>query len=94
VPKSLEKCFKALLAFQGKEIVPIHNLRQLAELATVIKEFDESTLTQLDFLSNYYINARYKEDLQLLSRGITETIVQDIIRFSEGLMEWLCQRMK
>jgi HEPN domain-containing protein len=25
--QSLEKCFKALLASQGKEIVPIHNLR-------------------------------------------------------------------
>jgi HEPN domain-containing protein len=92
--QSLEKCFKALLAFQEKEIVPIHNLRRLAELSTVIKELDESTLLQLDFLSNYYINARYKEDLQQLSKGITETAVQDFIRFSEGLIEWLCQRMK
>jgi HEPN domain-containing protein len=92
--QSLEKCFKALLAFQEKEIVPIHNLRRLAELATVIKEFDESTLTKLDFLSNYYINARYKEDLLVLSKGITEMVVRDFIRFSEGLIEWLCQRMK
>jgi HEPN domain-containing protein len=61
--QSLEKCFKALLAFQEKEIVPIHNLRRLAELSAVIKELDESTLMQLDFLSNYYINARYREDL-------------------------------
>jgi HEPN domain-containing protein len=92
--QSLEKCFKALLAFQEKEIVPIHNLRRLAELATVIQEFDESTLMKLDFLSNYYINARYKEDLQALSKGITEILVRDFIQFSEGLIEWLCQRMK
>ena len=92
--QSLEKCFKALLAFQEKEIVPIHNLRRLAELSAVIKELDEPTLMRLDFLSNYYINARYKEDLQQLAKGITETAAQDLIQFSEGLVEWLCQRMK
>ena len=92
--QSLEKCFKSLLAYQEKEIVPIHNLRRLAELAAVVKELDEPTLIKLDFLSNYYINARYKEDLQQLSKGITETLVRDFINFSEGLIEWLCQRMK
>ena len=68
--QSLEKCLKALIAYQDKEIVPIHNLRRLAEIASIIHEFDESTLVKLDFLSNYYINARYKEDLNQLSKGI------------------------
>jgi len=68
--QSLEKCLKALIAYQDKEIVPIHNLRRLAEIASIIHEFDESTLVRLDFLSNYYINARYKEDLNQLSKGI------------------------
>src|SRR4030042_6351053 len=70
--QSLEKCFKALLAYQEKEVVPIHNLRRLAEKASIIQELDEPTLMKLDFLSSYYINARYKEDLQQLSKGITE----------------------
>ena len=68
--QSLEKCLKALIAYQDKEIVPIHNLRRLAEIASIIHEFDEPTLVKLDFLSNYYINARYKEDLNQLSKGI------------------------
>ena len=92
--QSLEKCMKAFRAYQDKEIVPIHNLRRLAEIASVIHEFDESTLTKLDFLSNYYINARYKEDLTQLSKGINETVVQDFIQFSEGTIAWLCQKMK
>ncbi|MBI5968522.1 MAG: HEPN domain-containing protein [Deltaproteobacteria bacterium] len=92
--QALEKCFKALLAYEDKEILPIHNLRRLAELAAVINQFDESTLMKLDFLSSYYINARYKEDLQQLSKGITEKVVQDFIKFSEGLITWLCQKMK
>lgn len=92
--QSLEKCFKALLASEDKEIVPIHNLRRLAELTAVIQELDEPMLMKLDFLSNYYINARYKEDLQQLSKGITEAVARDFIQFSEGLITWLCQKMK
>jgi len=92
--QSLEKCFKALLAHEEKEIVPIHNLRRLAEQASVIRELDDSTLMKLDFLSSYYFNARYKEDLQQLSKGITGPMVQDFIQFSEGLISWLCQKMK
>ena len=91
--QSLEKCLKALIAYQDKEIVPIHNLRRLAEIASIIHEFDESTLVKLDFLSNYYINARYKEDLNQLSKGINETLVQDFIQFSEGTIAWFCQKM-
>ena len=92
--QSLEKCFKALLAYKDKEIVPIHNLRRLSELNSVIQELDEPALMKLDFLSNYYINARYKEDLQQLSKGITDPVVGDFIQFSEGLITWLCQKMK
>jgi len=92
--QSLEKCFKALLAHKGEEIFPIHTLRRLAELSDVIHELDESTLVRLDFLSSYYINARYKEDLQELAKGITESVAQDFIQFSERLIEWLCQKMK
>jgi len=92
--QALEKCLKALLAFRGKEIFPIHNLRRLAELANVIQELDSATLVKLDFLSNYYVNARYKEDLHQLSKGITEAVSQDFIQFSEGLITWLCQKMK
>jgi HEPN domain-containing protein len=92
--QSLEKCFKALLAYKDGEIVPIHNLRRLAELSMVNQELDEATFVKLDFLSIYYINARYKEDLQQLSKGITEPVVQDFIQFSEGLIAWLCQKMK
>lgn len=92
--QSLEKYIKALIAYQDKEIIPIHNLRRLAEIASVIHELEESTLTKLDFLSNYYINARYKEDLDQLSKGISETVAEDFIQFSEGIISWLCQKMK
>ena len=92
--QSLEKCFKALLAYEDKEVVPIHNLRRLAEFAAVVHELDEPMLLKLDFLSSFYINSRYKEDLQQLSKGISEPVVRDFIQFSEELIKWLCQKMK
>ncbi|MGB9588690.1 MAG: HEPN domain-containing protein [Armatimonadota bacterium] len=49
--QAVEKCFKALLAHQNREIIPIQNLRRLAELADVIRDLDESTLRRMDFLS-------------------------------------------
>jgi hypothetical protein len=55
---------------------------------------DEPTLVKLDFLSSYYINARCKEDLQQLSRGITESVARDFVQFSEGVIAWLCQKIK
>ncbi|HEX9949443.1 MAG TPA: HEPN domain-containing protein [Thermodesulfobacteriota bacterium] len=91
--QSLEKCFKALLAHRGKEIVPLHNLRRLAEHAEVIHELEEDKLMKLDFLSHYYINARYKEDLNQLSKGVTESVARDFIQFSEELIAWLRQKM-
>lgn len=92
--QSIEKCLKALLAYKEKDVVPIHNLRRLAELGGVVGELEESTLVRLDFLSRYYINARYKEDLKQLSKGITETVAHDFIQFSEEVITWLYQKMK
>jgi HEPN domain-containing protein len=92
--QSLEKCIKALIASEDKEIIPIHNLRRLAEIASIIHEFEESALIKLDFLSNYYINARYKEDLNELSKGISETVVKEFIEFTEDTIKWLYQKMR
>ncbi|MCX5914944.1 MAG: HEPN domain-containing protein, partial [Deltaproteobacteria bacterium] len=92
--QSLEKAIKALLVFQGKEVIPIHNLRRLAEKASITQELDDSTLINLDFLSNYYINARYKEDLQQLSKGISDKVAGDFVDFAEGLIKWLREKMK
>lgn len=65
--QALEKCFKAFMAFKEMEIVPIHNLRRLAEMTGVIGEVTQEELKKIDFLSQYYLNARYKDDIEELS---------------------------
>jgi len=72
--QALEKCFKALIAYLGGDVLPIHNLRRLAEFSKVKDQLDKEQMIKLDFLSQYYITARYKEDIAELSRGITEVI--------------------
>jgi HEPN domain-containing protein len=57
--QAVEKTVKAILAFQNKEIKPIHHISRLAELAGILHEFDQETLTFIENLSGYYLNARY-----------------------------------
>jgi HEPN domain-containing protein len=90
--QALEKCFKALIEHRGEEPYPIHNLRRLSALCKA--RFDEEGMVKLDFLSQYYINARYKDDVAELARGITKEMVSGFITFSKETIEWLKREMK
>ena len=92
--QAVEKCLKAFLIDRGLNIVPVHNLRRLSELGEIVDELEESSLLKLDFMSRFYLNARYKEDIKELSKGITESVSQDFIEFSEEMIRWLCQKMR
>ncbi len=92
--QAIEKVIKAFINNLGEEILPIHNLRRLAENAGLIKELNEEQLIKMDFLSQYYITARYKEDIAELSRGMTKEFSADIIIFTKELIKWIMQQMK
>lgn len=87
--QAIEKCLKALLANNDSEILPYHNLRRLAEQAGVIEEIEQDSLKKFDFLSQYYINARYKEDIQQLSKGVTTDVSREFIEFAKETIKWL-----
>ena len=95
--QAIEKCFKALMAFKGMEIVPIHNLRRLAEIIGIIGIIDEMSkedVKKVDFLSQYYLNARYKEDIEELSLQITADVAKEFVSFSKEKVEWLIRKIK
>ena len=92
--QAIEKVMKAFINNLGKDVLPIHNLRRLAEKAGLIDDLTEEHLIKLDFLSQYYINARYKEDIAELSKGITKNFSADIIIFTKELIKWIIQKMK
>lgn len=91
--QAVEKSFKALMAFQGLEVPPIHNLRRLAEASGTVHALSQDDLKKLDFLSQYYLNARYKEDLQELSRQVRENTAREFLGFARTKAQWLTRKM-
>ena len=92
--QAIEKSFKALMAFKGMEVVPIHNLRRLAEIAGVVGEISPADLRKIDFLSQYYLNARYKEDIEELSLQITADTAKIYLSFSKEKIKWLTHKIR
>ncbi len=92
--QALEKCFKALMAFKGIGILPVHNLRRLAEMTGVVSGMSKEELKKMDFLSQYYLNARYKEDVEELLFQITDDIAKDFLSFSKEKVQWLILKMR
>lgn len=92
--QAIEKTLKAILVFQNKEIRPIHNLSKLAELANLLQEFDKETHVFIDRLSQYYLNARYKETIDTLSQAIGKTEAKEHLAKTEKVIIWLTQKMK
>jgi HEPN domain-containing protein len=89
--QALEKAFKAVLAFRGLEVPPIHNLRRLAEAGGFLRELQRDELRRLDFLSQFYLNARYKEDIQELSRQVGEDTAREFVWWAREKFTW-CTR--
>jgi HEPN domain-containing protein len=92
--QATEKTLKAMLAFQGKEIKPIHHLPKLAELADIRQEFEEDTLVLIENLSGYYLSARYKETIAALSKAIGKKEAKEFLIKTESLITWLTQKRK
>jgi HEPN domain-containing protein len=92
--QALEKSFKALMAYKGMEILPIHNIRRLAETTGVVDEIGPEDLRKMDFLSQYYLNAGYKEDIEELSFQITTDTTREYLSFSKEKIEWLTHKIK
>jgi len=92
--QAIEKNIKAILALQGKEIKPIHNLSKLAEDADVLHELDKEAHIFIDMLSHYYLNARYKETIATLSQTIGRNEAKDYLEKTKRLILWLTQKMK
>ncbi len=92
--QAVEKNVKAILAFQGKEIKPIHHISRLSELAGILQEFEQETLTFIENLSGYYLNARYKETIGALSKAIGRKEAKEYLIKTDRLVLWLTQKMK
>ncbi len=92
--QAVEKAFKAVLSLQRRPIIPIHNISKLAKKADMLEELTEEQRILLDNLSTYYLNSRYKETIQELSRAIGNETSKEYLEKSKDFIQWLIQRMK
>jgi len=92
--QSIEKALKAMIEAEGKTTPFEHNLRRLLNLTESIKDFPDVWWTKIDFLSQYYLNARYKEDITMLQKKITAEAAQDFLSFAKEVTEWCIAKIR
>ncbi len=92
--QTIEKMLKAIIAHQGKENFPIHNLNRLAEIASISNELTSEQFNFLAELTPYHIEARYGDYKESLSEIINDKEAEQIYRKTKGIYKWLYQKMK
>lgn len=92
--QAIEKILKAIVALQGKENFPIHNLNRLAEIASVKNDLNKEQFNFLAELTPYHIEARYGDYKESLSEIIDETKAKQIFRKTLEIHTWLYQKIK
>ena len=92
--QTIEKMLKAIIAQQGKENFPIHNLNRLAEIASISDKLTSEQFNFLAELTPYHIEARYGDYKESLSEIINDKEAEQIYRKTKGIYKWLYQKIK
>lgn len=91
--QTIEKMLKAIIAQNGKENFPIHNLNRLAEIASIKCELNSEQFNFLAELTPYHIEARYGDYKESLSEIIDETKAKKVYKKTLEIHTWLYQRI-
>jgi len=92
--QTIEKILKAIIAQQGKENFPIHNLNRLAEIASISDELTSEQFNFLAELTPYHIETRYGDYKENLSEIINDKEAEQVYRKTKGIYKWLYQKIK
>ena len=91
--QAIEKILKAIIAQQGKENFPIHNLNRLAEISLIDGELNAEQFNFLAELTPYNIEARYGDYKESLSEIINDKKAQKVYEKTLEIHEWLYQKI-
>ena len=92
--QAIEKLLKGIIAQQGKENYPIHNLNRLAEISEISNELSSEQFNFLAELTPYHIEARYGDYKEKLSEVIDEVTAQEIYNKTLEIHKWLYQKIR
>ena len=91
--QAVEKLFKAIMAYQGKENVPVHNLIRLSELCEIKDKLNSEQFTFLAELTPYCIEARYGDYKESLSEIINKEKAKIVYQETQEIFRWLYQQI-
>jgi len=92
--QTIEKILKAIIAQQGKENFPIHNLIRLAEITGISKELNADQFNFLAELTPYHIEARYGDYKESLSEIIDAEKARSVYKKTQEIYKWLYRKIR
>jgi len=90
--QAVEKLLKAIIAQQGKENLPIHNLNRLAEVAGIRNALNAEQFNFLAELTPYCIEARYGDYKESLAEIINAERARKVYDKTHEIFKWLYRK--
>jgi HEPN domain-containing protein len=88
--QAIEKILKACYVKQHTSTPPYtHNLLRLVKELNFKDEIDKEMMVAIEELNSYYIESRYTEDIEELSKLLTETKAVSVLNSTKELFEWI-----
>lgn len=70
-----------------------HNLLQLIKELTFKDKMSDEMMGVIEELNSYYIESRYTEDIEELTRQFTEVKAASILESAEEIFQWIKARL-
>lgn len=92
--QAIEKIMKACYVKQHMSTPPYtHNLLRLFKELDFQDELPNETMETIEELNSYYIESRYTEDIEELSKLLTKAKAVSVLNSSKELFEWIKTRL-
>ncbi len=92
--QSIEKILKACYVKQHTSTPPYtHNLLRLIKELSFKDEMGDTIIATIEELNSYYIESRYTEDIEELSKLLYEAKAVSVLNATKELFEWIKARL-
>lgn len=92
--QAIEKILKACYVRRLASTPPYtHNLLRLIKELTFKGEMGDEIMGAIEELNSYYIESRYTEDIEELTRQFTEAKTTSILESTEEIFKWIKARL-
>lgn len=92
--QAIEKLLKACFVKEKEQTPPFtHSLIRLSEKLSFFEYIEQNYQNDLELLNSYYIESRYSEDYQEISKTISPEKAKNMFDFTEDFLQWLKSQM-